>query len=189
MSAYDVIVLGVGGMGSAACFDLARRGRRVLGLEQYPLVHSRGSSHGHTRIIRTAYAEHPDYVPLARRAFDLWYELEQITGRHLLTETPCVTVGPKDCELVSGVWESARRHGLNVADFGPQVMNHKTPFRFPEDTYSGVIEFQAGFLYVEDCVRAHIDAAVSLGAEIHTEEPAREWRASFSPNRSIAGSP
>ena len=67
---FDVIVLGVGGMGSAACFELARRGRRVLGLEQFPLAHDRGSSHGHTRIIRTAYYEHPAYVPLVRRAYD-----------------------------------------------------------------------------------------------------------------------
>src|SRR6476620_7366163 len=174
---FDVIVLGVGGMGSAACFELARRGRRVLGLEQYPLVHSRGSSHGHTRIIRTAYSEHPDYVPLVQRAFDRWYELEILTGRHLLTELPCVTVGPAGCELVNGVWESARRHNLNVSDCGPSVLNYKTPFKFPEETYTGVIEFKAGFLYVEECVRAHIDAAVSLGAEVHAEEPVREWKA------------
>src|SRR5947209_16387544 len=134
MSTYDVIVLGVGGMGSAACFELARRGRRVLGLEQYPLAHARGSSHGHTRIIRTAYAEHPDYVPLARRAFDRWYELEQLTGRHLLTEAPCVTVGPAGCALVGGVWESARRHGLPAADCPTAELARTTPFRFPEDT-------------------------------------------------------
>jgi hypothetical protein len=78
---FDVIVLGVGGMGSAACFELARRGRRVLGLEQFSLVHDRGSSHGHTRIIRTAYAEGPAYVPLVKRAFERWYELEQLTGK------------------------------------------------------------------------------------------------------------
>src|SRR5580704_19016352 len=100
---FDVIVLGVGGMGSAACFELARRGRRVLGLEQFPLVHSRGSSHGHTRIIRTAYAEHPGYVPLAKRAFERWYELEQLTGKHLLTECPCLNAGIPGSELVEGV--------------------------------------------------------------------------------------
>src|ERR1700742_1949336 len=105
---FDVIVLGVGGMGSAACFELARRGRRVLGLEQFPLVHDRGSSHGHTRIIRTAYYEHPNYVPLLRRAFDRWYELEQRTGRHLLTECPALTIGPVRGELVNGVRASVR---------------------------------------------------------------------------------
>ena len=91
-NSFDIIVLGVGGMGSAACFELARRGHRVLGLEQFSLVHDRGSSHGQTRIIRTAYHEHPDYVPLLRRAFERWYELERIRGAHLLTECGCLAI-------------------------------------------------------------------------------------------------
>src|SRR5690349_25008560 len=93
---FDVIVVGAGGMGSAAAFELARRGWSVLALEQFPLVHDRGSSHGHTRIIRRAYYEHPNYVPLVRRAFERWYDLEQRTGRHLLTECPCLSIGPPD---------------------------------------------------------------------------------------------
>ena len=174
---FDVIVLGVGGMGSAACFELARRGRRVLGLEQFPLVHARGSSHGHTRIIRTAYAEHPGYVPLVRRAFEKWYELEQLTGRHLLTECPCLNVGPPGSEHVEGVRASVREHGLAAEELTGDEINRRFPaFRFPAD-YVGVLEQAAGFLYVEECVRAHIDAAVSLGAEIHAEEPVREWKA------------
>ena len=80
---YDVIVAGVGGMGSAAAYELARRGRRVLGLEQFPLVHDRGSSHGQTRIIRKAYFEHPNYVPLVQRSYQLWYDLEQAAGWYL----------------------------------------------------------------------------------------------------------
>lgn len=174
---FDVIVLGVGGMGSAACFELARRGRRVLGLEQFPLVHSRGSSHGHTRIIRTAYAEHPGYVPLVRRAFERWYELEQLTGRHLLTDCPCLNVGPPGSEHVEGVRASVREHGLTATEMtGSEIGRAFPAFRFP-DEYRGVVEDAAGFLYVEDCVRAHIDSAVSLGAEIHGEEPVREWKA------------
>lgn len=90
---YDAIVLGVGGMGSAALFELAKRGLRVLGLEQFAVGHDRGSSHGQTRIIRTAYYEHPAYVPLVRRSFAGWYDLEQRTGRHLLTECRCLSVG------------------------------------------------------------------------------------------------
>ena len=105
---FDAIVLGVGGMGSAACLELARRGQRVLGLEQFPLVHARGSSHGQTRIIRTAYAEHPSYVPLVQRAFEKWYELEQATGRHLLTECACLNAGPPESEHVVGVRESVQ---------------------------------------------------------------------------------
>src|SRR6476660_5547077 len=90
---FDVIVVGAGGMGSAAAFELARRGRSVLALEQFPLVHDRGSSHGHTRIIRRAYYEHPNYVPLVRRAFERWYDLEQLAEAKLLTECECLNVG------------------------------------------------------------------------------------------------
>ena len=173
---YDAIVLGVGGMGAAACFELARRGRTVLGLEQFPLVHDRGSSHGQTRIIRTAYYEHPNYVPLLKRAWVRWYELEQRTGRHLLTECPCLNIGPENSELIAGVRASAAEHGLAIKNMSATEIARRTPFRFPEN-YQGVLERQAGFLHVEDCVRAHIDSAVSLGAEIRAEEPVREWKA------------
>jgi sarcosine oxidase len=174
---FDVIVLGVGGMGSAACLELARRGRRVLGLEQFALVHDRGSSHGHTRIIRTAYAEHPGYVPLVRRAFEKWYDLEQLTGKHLLTECPCLNAGPPRSEHVEGVRASVREHNLAAEELSGGEINRRFPaFRFPA-AFSGVLEQAAGFLYVEECVRAHIDAAVSFGAEVHAEEPVREWKA------------
>ena len=173
---FDVIVLGVGGMGSAACYELARRGRRVLGLEQFPLVHSHGSSHGHTRIIRTAYAEHPGYVPLVRRAFSRWYELEQATGRHLLTECACLNASVPGSELVEGVLASVRQHGLAAEELIGDEINRRFPaFQFPAD-YAGVLERAAGFLYVEDCVQAHVDAAMSLGAEIHAEETVRAWK-------------
>ena len=171
---YDVIVIGVGGMGSATCFELARRGRQVLGLEQFPLVHARGSSHGHTRIIRTAYYEHPDYVPLVRRSFDLWHSLEQRTGRHLLTRCPCLNIGPADGGLVAGVQGSADQHRLTVEELSTREIGRRFPFQFP-DGYTGVLEQAAGFLAVEDCVQAHIDAAVELGAEIHPEEPVLSW--------------
>jgi sarcosine oxidase len=174
---FDVIVLGVGGMGSAACFELAARGRRVLGLEQFALAHDRGSSHGHTRIIRTAYAEGPAYVPLAQRAFSRWYDLEQRTGRHLLTECACLNAGRPGSEHVEGVRASVREHKLAAEELSGDEINRRfSAFRFPAD-YRAVIEQAAGFLYVEECVRAHIDAAMSLGAEIHAEEPVREWKA------------
>jgi sarcosine oxidase len=173
---FDVIVLGVGGMGSAACSELAARGLRVLGLEQFPLVHARGSSHGHTRIIRTAYAEHPGYVPLVKRAFEKWYELEQATGRHLLTECACLNAGPPASEHVAGVRASVREHGLAAEELSGDEINRRFPaFQLPGE-YAGVLEQAAGFLFVEDCVRAHIDAAIALKADIRAEEPARAWR-------------
>ncbi|MFO0796269.1 MAG: N-methyl-L-tryptophan oxidase [Gemmataceae bacterium] len=172
----DVIVIGVGGMGSAACFELARRGAHVIGLEQFPLAHSRGSSHGRTRIIRTAYYEHPDYVPLLRRAWERWYELEQLTGRHLLTECPCLMVGPESGEVVTGVRAAAQVHGLAVECLTAAEVNRRYPFRFPDD-YSGVLEHAAGFLAVEECVRAHCDLALARGAELRVEEVVRSWAA------------
>ena len=174
---FDVIVIGAGGMGSAAAFELARRGRSVLALEQFPLVHDRGSSHGHTRIIRRAYYEHPAYVPLVRRAFEGWYDLEQRTGRHLLTECPCLGIGPPDGEVITGVLSAAREHRLDVDRLLPVDLRTRFPqFRF-DDGYVGVLERDAGFLYVEDCVLAHLDAARSLGVTIQSEEPVTGWSA------------
>jgi len=172
---FDVIVLGVGGMGSAACFELARRGLKVLGLEQFPLVHDRGSSHGQTRIIRTAYYEHPNYVPLLRRSFERWYELERLRGLHLLTECGCLSIGRPVSDVVAGVRQSARQHHLGIEVFSPEELRRRFPqFRFSDD-FIAVLEHQAGFLYVEECVRAHIDQARQMGATIQAEEPAHSW--------------
>ncbi|HEX3146545.1 MAG TPA: N-methyl-L-tryptophan oxidase [Gemmataceae bacterium] len=175
-STFDVIVIGAGGMGSAAAYELARRGRSVLLLEQFPLVHERGSSHGHTRIIRRAYYEHPAYVPLVRRSFERWYDLEQRTGRHLLTECACIGIGPPEGEVVSGVLAAAHEHGLAVERLSPIELRHQFPQFCFDDGYAGVLEHDAGFLYVEDCVRAHLDSARELGVSIHPEEPVTEWR-------------
>lgn len=174
---FDAIVIGVGGMGSAACFELARRGAKVLGLEQFPLVHDLGSSHGRTRIIRTAYYEHPDYVPLARRSFEGWYELERLRGVHLLTQCGCLSIGKPDSEVVTGVRKAAERHRLVIENLSAQALQLRfPPFRF-SDEYLGVLEHEAGFLYVEECVRAHIDAAKQYGAAIQAEEPVVAWSA------------
>jgi sarcosine oxidase len=172
---FDVIVIGAGGMGSAAAFELARRGRSVLALEQFPLVHDRGSSHGHTRIIRRAYFEHPAYVPLVQRAFERWYDLEQRSGRHLLTECGCLSIGTPEGEVVTGVLASAREHSLSVELFNAAALRGRFPqFRVPHD-WCGVFEHDAGFLYVEDCVRAHLEEARRLGASIQAEEQVIEW--------------
>src|SRR5262245_57956990 len=110
---YDVIVLGLGGMGSAAAYHLARPGRRVLGLEQFTPAHDRGSSHGGSRAIRQAYFEDPAYVPLVLRAYDLWRELERATGTDLLLITGALMIGAPESEPVSGSLRSARQWGLD----------------------------------------------------------------------------
>src|SRR3982751_524143 len=107
---YDVIVIGAGGaMGSATCFELARRGVRVLGLDQFGIAHDRGSSHGHSRMIRLAYYEHPDYVPLLRRAYERWRELEQLSDQRLLQTTGGIYAGPAGGELVAHSHAAAMR--------------------------------------------------------------------------------
>jgi sarcosine oxidase len=180
MSTYDVIVAGVGGMGSAAAFELARRGRRVLALEQLAVGHDRGSSHGLTRIIRKAYYEHPDYVPLVCRAYERWYDLEQRTGRHLLTECPCLSIGPPDSRLITGVQESADQHLLPIEGLSAADLRRRFPAFAFDDGYVGVLERSAGFLYVDDCVQAHAREAVRLGADLREQEPLLSWEAGAS---------
>lgn len=174
---WDVIVIGVGGMGAAACWQLARRGARVLGLEQFRLAHSRGSSHGQTRVIRTAYYEHPAYVPMVRRAFELWYELEQLSGAKLLTECQCLNVGRIDSELIVGVNRAAREHDLAVESLTSGEIRRRFPALHFDESYCGVLENQAGFLDVERCVRTMIRVARRLGAVILSEVPVRGWSA------------
>jgi len=174
---FDVIVIGVGGMGSAAACELARRGRRVLALEQFALGHDRGSSHGHTRIIRKAYYEHPDYVPLVCRAFERWHDLEQRQGIHLLSGCPCLSIGRADSAMIAGVRASAAQHHLPVETLNAAELRRRYPaFHFSED-YEGVLEHSAGFLYVDDCVQAFACEAVRLGATIQDNEPVVSWRA------------
>ncbi len=118
MRTYDVIVLGVGGMGSAALYHLARRGVRTLGIEQFGIAHDRGSSQGGTRICRKAYFEHPDYVPLLHRAYELWDELEGAAGRELFRRAGLLLAGPADGQIIRGVRRSAVEYGLDIQEVG-----------------------------------------------------------------------
>src|SRR5215470_8778451 len=112
MAHFDVVVCGLGVMGSAAVHRLAQRGKRVLGFERFVPGHDHGSSHGATRIIRLGYFEHPSYVPLLRRAYALWRELEVASGTPLLTVTGIAEIGPPDGTLVTGTLAASRLHAL-----------------------------------------------------------------------------
>jgi len=174
--AFDVIVVGLGGMGSATACHLARRGAKVLGLEQFDIPHELGSSHGVTRIIRLAYAEHPNYVPLLRRAYELWRELEDDAGERLLFITGGIDAGAPDSATVKGSLESCAIHHLphDVLD-GASLARRFPGFRLPSDMVA-VHQPDAGFLLPERCIVAHAAAARRLGAELHTGERVLEWR-------------
>ncbi len=177
MTSYDAIVLGLGGMGSAALYHLARRGARVLGLEQFGVVHDRGASHGDTRIIRKAYFEHADYVPLLQRAYVLWRELEAATGSALMELTGLVAVAPTGGELVQAVLSCAAEHRLPITRVTPDdFAAHFPQLRLPE-SMEALWDPEGGFLRVERCVRAHLDAARAAGAAIRDREPVLEWSA------------
>ncbi len=124
---FDVIVLGVGGVGSAALFHLARRGFRVLGIDQFDLGHDRGSSHGETRVIRSAYFEHTDYVPLAMSSFELWRDLESTTGRSLLHPVGLLQGGAPSGEVIQGTRQSARLHDLQIESWPASVLADRCP--------------------------------------------------------------
>lgn len=169
MKSADVIVVGLGGMGSAAAWRLAQRGARVLAFEQFQHGHNLGSSHGHTRIIRQAYYEHPAYVPLVRRAYSGWYELEQAAGELLLAESTCLSLGPSGSELVQGVRRSAAEHSLDVENLSPAAVMRRYPaFRLPAE-FDAVLERTAGVLLVDRCVRALAEQARRLGADLRHE--------------------
>lgn len=176
MTRYDVIVLGTGGVGSAATYHAARRGLKTLGIDRHHPPHDRGSSHGQTRVIRQAYFEHPDYVPLVLRAYELWRDLERETGQELLTVTGLLQAGPGAGSVLAGVRASARQHGLAVEELSASAAALQFPgVRIPDD-WSCAFEPAAGYLRVEQCVEAHLSAAQRHGAELIFDEPVCSWQ-------------
>ena len=172
---YDVIVVGVGGMGSAACWQLARRGQRVLGLERFDIPHSMGSSHGISRIIRLPYYEDPAYVPLLHRAYELWAEAERATGEILLVTTGSVDAGPEDDALFQGALASARLHDLRHDVLSGDEVNARFPgYRLPASTRA-VFQPQGGLIASERAIVAHVRAAQAEGADIRAREPVLFW--------------
>lgn len=172
---YDVIVVGVGGMGSATCYHLARRGKRVLGLERYGIPHTRGSSHGYTRIIRLAYYEHPSYVLLLRRAYELWREIQETAGEQLLYITGSIDAGPEHEWVFKGSWESCRLHDLpHEVLTGAELRRRYPGYHLPADTLA-LLQPDGGFLRPERCIVSYVRAAQALGAEIHGHEQVLEW--------------
>ncbi|HUK63280.1 MAG TPA: N-methyl-L-tryptophan oxidase, partial [Dongiaceae bacterium] len=174
---YDVAVVGLGAMGSAALWQLARQGVRVVGVDRFRPPHDAGSTHGQTRIIREAYFEHPLYVPLVQRAYRMWDHLERISGYELFKPTGGLMLGPEQGTLVAGALRSAREHRLahelvDAADVGKRY-----PALTPPAGDVGVIEPRAGLLFPERGLRVMLDAAISLGATVGVGVRVFSWEA------------
>lgn len=163
---FDVAVIGLGAMGSAALYHLARRNVRAVGIERFSPGHERGSSHGSTRIIRLGYFEHPSYVPMLRRAYVLWRELEGASGRSLMTITGIAEIGREDSGLVQGTLASSRLHDLphEILDAAALVRRYPA-FHVPAD-FVGVVQPDGGYLEAEAAVQAHLELARSKGADV-----------------------
>ena len=180
MARYDVVVVGLGGMGSAALSALARRSARALGIERFAPGHDRGSSHGVTRVIRLGYFEHPSYVPLLRRTYELWRELEAASGLALLHVTGIAEIGKPDGAVVPGTLLASRTHALAHEVLPAKALMERFPaFRVPLD-FVGVVQPDGGFVTVEPAIEAQLALAKGAGAEVltgtavHSIEPQRD---------------
>ena len=172
---FDCIVIGVGGMGSSTLYNLAKRGRRVLGLEQFDIPHAEGSSHGVNRIIRLAYYEHPSYVPLLRRAYELWSEIESVTGEQLLYKTGSIDTAPSGHEVFEGSLESCLLHDIPHRVLNHAQINEEFPgYQLPPG-HMGLLQGDGGFVLSERSIVAYANAAMSTGAEIHAREVVSGW--------------
>lgn len=174
---FDVIVVGLGAMGSAALRELARREVRVLGIDQFAPPHTLGSTHGRSRIIREAYFEHPLYVPLVRRAYELWDELEREAGRTLFHRTGGLMIGPGDGTLVGGARRSAEEHAVPHEVLGASEIRRRWPAYDPPDDHVALFELRAGLLLPEACVESNLQLAARNGATVRTGERVLSWRA------------
>lgn len=177
---FDVIVVGLGAMGSCTVDHLARRGLRVLGLDQHAIPHSLGSSHGYSRMIRQAYFEHLDYVPLIIRSYENWYDLERRSGENLLNITSALYLGQPGGALVAGASRAAQEHLLpHELLTGADIRRRFPQFRLPAH-FAAMVEPMAGYLRPEQAVAAACTQAMLHGAELHGHERVTHWEESGS---------
>lgn len=177
MQRFDVIVAGLGAMGSATAYHLALRGVKVLGLDRWAPGHTFGSSHGDSRIIREAYFEHPMYVPILRRAYELWRELEERSGDVLLHEIGGLMIGPPNGELITGTLRSASEFGIAHDVLSPAEVRARFPAFHLSPGEIAVLDRRAGYLEPDRCNAAHLRIAAAAGATLHFNEPVVSWTA------------
>ena len=175
MATYDAAIIGLGAMGSAAAWHLARRGVSVIGFDQFRPPHNLGSSHGESRVIREAYYEDPSYVPLVQRAYELWGELGAATDQTLLRETGALMVSEADGLLVAGALASARQHGIPHEALTASEIRQRFPAMAAQEPMVGLLEHRAALMPVAECVEAQLELAARHGAELRFDTPIERW--------------
>jgi sarcosine oxidase len=172
---FDAIVVGVGSMGAPTCYQLASQGLKVLGIEQFSIVNDRGSHAGQSRIIRKAYFEHPDYVPLLERAYLNWRTIENETGQSLFFTPGVLYLGESSDQVLHGVARSAKQYNIPLEYLNNQALQERYPqFHLPED-FQGILETDAGFVLPERSIQTFANAALQKGAQLNAYETVVEW--------------
>ncbi len=174
----DVIVVGLGAMGSAVCAQLATRGASVIGIDRYEPPHPYGSTHGETRMTRLAVGEGAEYVPLVRRSHELWREIEAQTGTELLTQPGGLIMSRPGGWFFEGTRELARRFSIAHEELPSGELGKRFPMFAVDEHTEGYYEPEAGFVRPEEAVRAHLTLARRGGADLRTGERVVEWSAS-----------
>jgi sarcosine oxidase len=175
---YDIIIAGLGAVGSSTAYHAAKRGRRVLGLDRFTPPHAFGSSHGKSRIIREACFEHPAYVPLARRSYECWAELESRSRQTIVHRTGGVSVGGPDSVVVTGARASAMEFGLPYEEMSSADLARRIPAFHPDPGTVGIWDPRAGVVVPEIAIECQLAAAQGCGAELHFDETVTGWDAS-----------
>jgi sarcosine oxidase len=176
MESYDVAVVGLGGMGSAALANLARRGVRAIGIEQFTRGHALGASSGRSRLIRKAYFEHPSYVPLLLRAYEAWREVEAATNQRIFYETGLLMAGPPESVVLQGALRAARTYDLPIEELDAAQIVARFPMMHPAPGEVGVYEPDAGFVVPEVSFEAHMRIAQAHGAAARFDTTVLDWR-------------
>lgn len=175
MTRMDAIVVGLGAMGSAALYHLARRGAKVAGFDAYAPPHTFGSAHGESRMVREAYYEDARCVTLVRRAYALWHELARDAGESLIEETGGIFAGPPDGQLIAGIERAGREHAIPIERFSREASAARIPWLRLGEGMTAIAEGRAGLLRPERCIAAHLRLAAEAGAAVHTDEAVDNW--------------
>lgn len=173
----QVVVIGAGAMGAAAAYHLARRGADVAAFDRFDVPNAMGSSGGESRMIRMCYYEHPDYVPLLRRSYELWGELTDEAHQPILEVTRGLFVGTAASALVSGAMKAAKEHGLDHDVLTNADLRQQFAQFVVDDDMVALLEPSAGFIRPEMAVAAHARLAIQHGARVYANEAVIEWHA------------